>query len=191
MVMNKILLIVGMFLISISLVSASIGVGISPSKVSDQVVSKQEKNCTFTIYNTGDIPVLIKMSASDELEGKVKFYPEELSIIPEPEPHRLPPVNGKDVIVTVKAPVSRDLKKITGHIVATAGAAPGSSFGGSGAVASRFELQISPPKHFWDYMTDKQIILVNLLILLVIIIFIVRWLMKKKGIHFALVKEEE
>ncbi len=191
MVMNKILFIVGMFLVCISLVSASIGVGISPSKVLDQVVSKQEKNYTFTIYNTGDIPVLIKMSASDELEGKVRFYPEELSLLPEPEPHRLPPVNGKDIIVTVKAPVSHDLKKITGHIVATAGAAPGSSFGGSGAVASRFELMIGPPKYFWDYMTDKQILLANLVILLIIIIFIARWIMKKKGIHFALVKEEE
>ena len=172
------------------IVSASIGVGISPSKVNDRIGSKEEKNYTFIIYNTGNTNVLIKMGSSDGIDGKAKFYPSELTLIPEPEPHRLPPVNGKEVIVTIKAPVTGSLKKFVGYVVATAGAAPGSSFGGSGAVASRFELEVTPAKYFWDYMSTLQIVLSILVILLIISIIIIRMIMKKKGIHFGFVKEE-
>jgi len=177
------------FLINLAIVSASIGIGVSPSKVYDKMQSKQEKNFTFSIYNTGDITLKAKMSASEEMNNMVTFYPEEITIEPEPEPHRLPAVNGKNVIVTLKAPVTNKIRKITGHIVATAGSGGGSTFGGSGAVASRFELEISPPTHFWEYWTRTQVTIGSIIIALVLGLLTAILIMKKKGLSVGLIKK--
>ncbi len=186
---EKIVILLVLFLLNLNIVYASIGVGISPSKIFDKIESKQEKNYTFIIYNTGDIPLNIKLSSSDGITGIAKFYPQEAILQPEPEPHRLPPVNGKTITVTIKAPVERATKTIVGHVVATAGSVPGSSFGGSGAVASRVELEISPPKHIWDYLTEKQVIMGSIGVLLLIILVVTTIVMRKKGLKIAIVRE--
>lgn len=187
--MKKItIIIIGMLLLNLALVNASIGVGISPSKIFDVLESKERRNYTFIIYNTGNIDVKARMSLTDDIEKwDVKFYPEEFILKPEPEPHRLPPANGQTVTVSLKSPVSK-AKKFTGHVVASAGPSDGSSFGGSGAVASRIELEILPPKHFWDYWTKKQVITGSAVTTLVLLMLIGLFIMKKKGLRLGLVR---
>ena len=141
-------------LLTVINVSANIGIGISPAKITDTIESGQEKEYTYTLYNTGDLNVTARLE-TDNLENIVKFEPEEIFLEPEPLPHRLPPVNGKQVKAIIKGPKVTSAKNISGNIVALVN--PG--FGGfitTGAVASKVILQVSPSKGIFASMTAKQ-----------------------------------
>lgn len=179
----KLTIILILLLLSTNIVQASVGIGISPAKLTDTLYSKEEKEYSYTVYNTGNLNITAKLEADGEIKGYVKFYPTETSLLPEPEPHRLPPVNGKQIIAKIKAPRTRENKNLTGNIIVYVN--PG--FGGlitTGAVASKVELNIIP-RNGELKLTKKHIIgipLIGLVILLIIIntIYLRRKSMRKK-----------
>ena len=150
-----------LLIVNISLVTASVGIGISPSKLVDSINSMKSKEYDYIIYNTGDINITAKMYTEGELSDYITITPSELFLLPEPEPHRLPPVNGKMIKVKVRAPFAFDEKNYTSKIIASV--SPG--FGGvitTGAVASNIEITVKK---------DFSIIFYIFIIILFIIIF--------------------
>ncbi len=159
---------------------ASVGIGISPAKVVDIINGGTEKSYEYTVYNTGDMNVTAKLEASDELKKYVKFSPVEVDLQPEPEPHRLPPVNGKKIIMILMAP--KRAVNITGSVVASVN--PG--FGGlitTGAVASRFILEVRPRDNYFNMLTRKQITgMTAVLVTLMLLAANIWYILKRKGI---------
>jgi len=122
-------------------VSADVGIGVSPSRSNVQVEAGKEITLDFLVFNTGDGDLDVTISTEGEISDYVELSETTLSISPEPKPHTRPIKNGKSVSVTFKAPVSaRELK---GLFVATA-APGGGTLGGSVSIASTVDLKVLP-----------------------------------------------
>ncbi|HIH25192.1 hypothetical protein J4476_04340 [Candidatus Woesearchaeota archaeon] len=166
--MKKLILII-IFLMNLSVVSASVGVGVSPAKLSDTIFTGEVKEYDYIIYNTGDINITAKISIEGELSDYIDISEKEIFLLPEPEPHRLPPVNGKITKIRIKSPLLLHEKNYTSKVVASVN--PG--FGGlitTGAVASNIYITVKPRYSFYF----KYIILLFIIIVFYLVI-------KKRG----------
>src|SRR3989344_8064706 len=83
-------------------VLANVGVGISPSKIAFETSGGATQDYEFLIFNSGDSPSTIIMSAEGDIKPYVTFSEESVVIDPEPQPHALPIKNGKRITVTFK-----------------------------------------------------------------------------------------
>src|SRR3989344_2153662 len=99
-------------LLAVGLLSASVfgevGVGVSPSKWQLTIQGGTTQTFDLLIFNTGDFPMEIQVSASDSIAQFTTITPPTVVIEPEPQPHELPIKNGKKVTVTFAPPVKGD-----------------------------------------------------------------------------------
>lgn len=169
--------VVAFSLFSVSLVSAAVGVGLSPSRVNLQVVGGEMLELDLLVFNTGDST----MDLGIVVEGAIKDFTvvdlSSLSIDPEPKPHELPIKNGRTFNVKFNPPVSRKIVTYTGTIVAVSGTSGESQFGGSVGVATQVILTVVPPKSFFDYIELIHLIIAGFIIAIIVVIV----LLKKSG----------
>lgn len=159
---------------SINIAYASVGVGISPSKVVLQVEGGKVQEIDLLIFNSGDIPLEISLSSEGDIAKFTQIEPGSVIVEPEPQPHALPIKNGKTFIVKFTPPATGEVKKYTGTISATGSPTAGSQFGGSVGVATRVELMVTPTKSIFAFITTEYLIIAGAIILLIIIILLLR-----------------
>ena len=114
--MKKIILIF-ILLLNISIVSASVGIGVSPAKLSDTIFTGDVKEYEYIVYNTGDINVTANIEVEGDLSDYADISDKSLFLLPEPEPHRLPPVNGKITKIKIHAPLLFKEKNYTSRLL--------------------------------------------------------------------------
>jgi len=167
--------------VTLSFVSSEVGVGISPSKIVEQVEGGKTKQVQVLVFNTGDSD----MELNAYLEGEIAEFglviPTNQVVSPEPKPHELPIKNGKIFIIEFNAPAVRDVRTYTGSISIIGSGTAGSTFGGSVGVTSKIELVVLPSKSFFSLIKPLYYLLAGIIILLIVII----WFLKKKGLNIS------
>lgn len=153
--------------------SASVGVGISPSKMRQQIVAGETFTQEILIFNTGSEAMEITLVA----EGEIKAFTEieESAIIVEAEPDdELPIENGKIFTVIFSPPRSGTEKIFTGTLSAIGSGAGDSQFGGNVAVSSKVELIVVPADSIFARLTNTHYIILGSILGLLLLIFILR-----------------
>lgn len=149
--MKKAFLLTAIFLVlAVSMLDASVGIGVSPSKSVLQVESGTTQTAELLVFNSGDAPMQITLTADGDIAQFTTIEPSNYTILPEPMPHTLPIKNGRTFTVTFKPPASSEKKTYLGMLSAVGNLGQGSTLGGSVSVASQVELQVLPAKSFLD-----------------------------------------
>ncbi len=170
--MNKLFFIfcLGFFVASFALASASVGVGISPTKVVYQIEAGSDKQFDLTVFNSGDTPLEVSLTVDGTISEFTDVSNERIVIQPEPTPHALPIKNGKSLSVTFSPRGSLKSGTYTGTISATGSPGEGSQFGGSVAVATQVEIIIVPAASFLSRIPSVYLYgMIGLLAVIVII----------------------
>lgn len=169
------------FVLMLNVVSASVGVGISPSKMKEQLIAGQSYTYDILIFNTGSNELEISLAALGELKGFTKVEPTSLVIQPEPEPQELPIKNGQYFKVTFSPPRSGKEITYSGTLSASGSASPDSQFGGNVGVSSQVELVVLPPQSIFSRLTTTHYIIIGVVLLIILFILII----KKLGIQIS------
>lgn len=167
--------------INLCLVSAAVGVGLSPSKLNLQVVGGEVQEIELLVFNTGDRDMELNIIVEGDIADIATIDPESLVVSPEPMPHELPIKNGKTFKVYITPPVSSKTIVYSGTIAAVGSPNSGSQFGGSVGVATQVTLTVIPPSSFFDKITMTQKIIVGSILLLVLLIVV----LKKMGLSIS------
>lgn len=180
-----------LFLLSLVLVilfmnvaSASVGVGISPSKMRQQIVAGETLVQEILIFNTGSDAMEITLIA----EGEIKAFTEieESALIVEAEPNdELPIENGKIFTVTFSPPRSGSEKTFTGTLSANGKGTGESQFGGNVKVSSNVEIVVVPAKSIFARLTNTHYLIIGILFALVLLVIF----LKKSGISIKFNKK--
>lgn len=165
-------------LLSLSLVSADVGLGVSPSKMRQQIVSGDTYEYQFYVFNTGDNLMDVSLNIKGDIAEFSTVSPVDSSISPEPKPHELPLKNAKLFTLTVDAPNVRNQEIYSGTFSAIGGGSKESKFGGSVGVSSQIEFVVIPKEGFLAKLTKTHYIIVGVLLGLIALILI----FKKLGI---------
>lgn len=185
MIQKKILLVMFLVFFSFALVSADVGIGISPSKMREQVTAGETYTYDFLVFNTGSQDIDLTLSATGEIAEFVTITEPSRTITPEPLPHEFPIKNGKTFTVTIDIPKSSKQKTYTGAFAAVGGGSSESRFGGSVGVSSQVEFISVPPKSFFAKLTNTHYIILGSILGLLLLIFI----FKKLGIRIQVGKK--
>lgn len=175
----------GILVFSLALVSANVGLGISPSKMKEQVVAGETYSYEFLVFNTGSQDIDLTFSTKGDFADFVVIETPDRTIAPEPEPHEFPIKNGKTFKVSVTFPKSSKEKIYSGTFSAIGGDSEGSRFGGSVGVTSQVEFIATPPASIFSRLTSTHYIIIGALALIVLLIY----LFKKMGIKIQVAKE--
>jgi len=181
----KVFLLISLILLSASLISADVGLGISPSKIRDQVNSGETYSIDVLVFNTGSNLANVTLSYSGDLSDMVQISPSSQEIESEPVPHEFPIKNGKVFKVTFKIPTSSSEKSYKGVLSAVGGSSSGTNFGGSVGVSSQIELVSIPSNSFFSSIPLYVYIVLGGIVLLILIIF----LLKKAGLNIEFKKK--
>jgi len=160
--------------------SAAVGIGISPSKMRQQIVAGEIFTQDILVFNTGSDAMEINLVA----EGEIKAFTEikESALIVEAEPDdKLPIENGKIFTVTFNPPRSGSEKIFTGTLSATGKGTGNSQFGGNVKVSSNIELIVVPAKSIFARLTGTNYLIIGIILLLIILIIF----LKKSGISIS------
>jgi hypothetical protein len=172
--MNKKRLFGAIFLsvmILVSLASAEVGLGVSPSKIRLAVNGGESQEIEMLVFNSGDNPLDVQLVAEGDIAKYVEITPAgTISLEPEPKPHALPIKNGKTFIIKFNPPMTFTTKTLTGKISAVGSPTAEMQFGGSIGVAMQVELIVSPSGTGYIWY-----IVIGVLAALAIIV----WLMKR------------
>lgn len=160
-----------------SVISADVGLGISPSKIRDPVISGETYSIEILIFNTGSEEMDITLSYVGDLSDSVVISPSSQIIQPEPVPHEFPIKNGKLFEITFKIPSSSSEKTYKGVISAIGGGSGGSNFGGSVGVSSEIEMVSVPSSSFFSLIPSYAYFVLGGIVLLIVIVL----LLKKMG----------
>lgn len=165
----------------VDLVSASVGIGISPSKMKEQLVAGKTYTYNILVFNTGSSELEISLSALGELKGFTQIEPESLVIQPEPQPQELPIKNGQYFKVTFTPPRSGKMSTYVGTLSAIGKTSSDSQFGGNVGVSSQVELVVLPPKSIFSRLNTTHYIIIGAIVLVILLIF----LFKRLGIKIS------
>ena len=151
------------------IVSADVGIGISPSRSNVQVEAGQEVSIDFLIFNTGDIDLDVSLTTEGDISEHIELSVDTLSISPEPKPHVRPIKNGKTVTAVISAPVTA--QELKGLFVATA-APGGGTLGGAVSIASTVDVTVLAPQGL--VLSDTQWMIIAFLAGIVLLYIIWR-----------------
>ena len=126
-------------------VVASVGLGATPSKMELNLQGGQEKAFEVTVYNTGDSPIGVTLSAEGEIADFVDFQENYAVIAPEPLPHELPLKNGHVFTVKITPPANKEFKTYKGIISASGTPENYGKFAGTVSVATIVEAKVNSP----------------------------------------------
>lgn len=176
---NKYFVLGILLIFSLILVSAEVGLGISPSKMKEQVVAGDTYTYSFLVFNTGSQDIEVSLVVDGEIAEFATVQTPLLTISPEPSPHEFPIKNGVSFNVVFEMPKSMGDKAYTGTVSAVGKAASGSQFGGSVAVSSQVEfVSLSPDSIFSKLETKYYFIILGFIVLILLI-----YLLKRAGFH--------
>ena len=183
---NLILALVLFSFVSVGIVYAAVGVGVSPSKIVLQIEGGKPQEIDFLVFNSGDSPLEISLSSEGDIAEFTEIEPKSVVVEPEPQPHELPIKNGKTFMVKFTPPATGEVRKYIGTISATGNPSAGSRFGGSVSVAAQVELTVTPSASIFAFITTTHLIIAGMIILLTTIVL----LLKKSGLKLKLEKKE-
>ena len=183
--MKKQFLLGMMIVFLVGLVSASslVGVGVTPSKMELNLVGGETKDIELLVFNTGDGPNEVVLSAEGDIASFVTFEPATAILDPEPMPHTLPIKNGKIFHIKFKAPAEKESKNYVGLISASTLPAKEQGFSGSVGSAVQVKLTVNPPlylKQIIGVLTLHDIVLGAAFIPLILSGFLIVRKIKKK-----------
>ncbi len=186
---SKLLIFVALFLVSLNLVvvMAAVGLGISPSKMVEQIPAGETTSYEFLVFNTGDSPIEVSFIVKGDFVDFTEFSRETLVLEPEPKPHELPIKNGETVIVSFSPPASSKSNEYVGTIAIVGSPSAGSTFGGSVGVSTQVTLKTIPTKSIFSYITTKHLIYFGILVVLIVIFF----LLKRAGMKIEFKKKKK
>lgn len=176
---NQVKLVLGVFLLGILLfsgiVSAAVGIGISPSKMKEQLVAGSEYTYEILVFNTGSDPMEISLAPQGDLVGFTRIEPDSLIIEPEPYPREYPIKNGKIFRVTFDLPTyGGKTQHFVGTLSATGSGNSGSNFGGSVGVSSQIELIVNPPKSIFSKIKPVYYLIAGAIVLVLFLVILLR-----------------
>ena len=161
--------------------SASVGVGMSPTKIVIETYVGDVRNEEVSVFNPGDIPLDISLNAEGGIAPFTTFAVSSATVQPEPN-HEQPIENGQRLMVTFK-PTKQGV--FTGTITAGGGPTQNSQFGGTVGVAAQVVMKVGPAKSLLDAVTTRQIIIAGSMVA-VLILFIV---LQKAGLSVSFKKK--
>lgn len=174
-------------ILALSLVSADVGVGVSPSKMIEQIQAGQSEEVELLIFNTGDASLDISLSFTGDIAKFAEVVTTSQIIEPEPKPHALPIKNGKTFLVKLSVPGGTKAGTYSGLISATGGAVEGSTFGGNVGVSTKIDIQVIEPESFFAKISTTSYIIIGAIILLILLI----WFLKKQGLNISFKKNKK
>jgi ABC-type sugar transport system permease subunit len=169
-----------------TLVSASVGMGISPSRTEYRIEGGKTLETTYMVYNTGTDDLIARFSADGDIKPYVQFVEKDVYLQKEEDITKFPPPNAKRFTVRYTPPTTSKSKRITGFVVASGGPGAGSTLGGNVAVAMRVDILIEPTKRFWDYITNTQWIVGSSILAVLFISILLVTIARKKGISLKI-----
>lgn len=172
---------------SFAFVSADVGLGVSPSKMREQIVSGQTYEYELFVFNTGDQDIDVSFNPSEEFVDFVEVIPSNMIIVPEPKPHELPLKNAESFKVVVKAPKVKEQTVYSGKISIIGGGVEGAKFGGNIGVSSQIEFIVVPAEGFLAKLSNVHYIVFSLIIFIVTLSLIFR----KIGFSIKFEKKKE
>lgn len=183
MIKKTLLLLLVLFILSSPFTLASVGLGISPSRMEHRVEGGKTFETEYLVYNSGTIDIIARFNAEGDITPYVTFEEQDMSLLSEPEPHRFPPVYGKRFKVKYSPPPTSTAHQLTGYIVASGGPAQGSQLGGNVAVAMRMTLNVDKTKRFWNYITPVQWTIGGITAGILLLLFGAYTIARRKGIR--------
>jgi len=184
MKLKLLIILVLVFFGLIQMISADVGVGISPSKMIIQLEGGRTHEFELMVFNVGSDPMKLSFVVEGTLSEITEVeYDENLLVDPEPQPHELPIKNGKTVLVRFTPPASGE--EYEGTISALGSAGGGSTFGGSVGVASKIKIIVIPPESIFAFVTITHLIIAGVIVFLVLLFFI----LKKMGLKIGFKKK--
>jgi len=173
-------LMVVVLIFGMSFASASVGVGLSPSKMREHLTSGQSYTYDILVFNTGSDNMDITLSATGEIAEFVEIVENKMIVFPEPN-DELPIENGRTFKVVINAPRTGTEKIFKGKIVATGSGAGDSQFGGNVAVSSQIELVVTPSKSIFAKLNTIHYVILGLVLFIILMIVLIR----KSGIKIS------
>lgn len=164
-----------LILTSITSASSLVGVGVTPSRLDLELVGGKTQEVELLVFNTGDYPFEIGLSAEGEIASFITFEPTKALIDPEQMPHSLPIKNGKMFKLKFTPPAGES-RTYTGLISATVVNTREQGFSGSVGSAVYVSAHVSKPfylKSIFGLITIQQLVLVLGIIPLVLSGFLV------------------
>jgi hypothetical protein len=171
-----------LFLVSLMIVSANVGLGVSPSKIREEVTSGESYSYDYLVFNTGSQDINVKISVEGEISEFVTFESSQAVISPEPLPHEFPIKNGINFQYTIDFPKTMKPKVYTGKISVIGSGGGDSQFGGNVGVSTAVEYISIPPKSVFSKIGTNMYIFVAVLIALIALILI----LKKMGLKIVI-----
>lgn len=171
---KKVFLVFVLAVFSFALVSADIGIGVSPSKLREQVVSGESYEYDLFVFNTGSGVIDVTLSVSEELSDFVTVVENRVTIDPEPLPHELPLKNAESVKIIVNAPKVRSEEIRLGKISITGGGSSESNFGGNVGVSSQLEFIVVPAEGFLAKLSNIHYIVFSLIVFIIVLSLLLR-----------------
>lgn len=196
MKIKNLVLVFGLLVFSFAFVSADVGLGVSPSKMREQIVSGETYEYELFVFNTGDQDIDVSFNPSEEFADFVEVLPSGMIIIPEPKPHELPLKNAESFTVIVEAPKVKDKTVYSGKISIVGGGVEGAKFGGNVAVSSQIEFIVVPAEGFLSKLSTVHYIVFSLIVFIVALSLLFRRIgftiefTKKKSVKRKSVKKK-
>lgn len=170
-------------LLCASLANASVGIGISPSKIVIQVEEGQMQEIGLLVFNSGDKPMEINVASEGDIAAFTEIPQASKVIEPEPSPHSLPIKNGQSFSIKFSPPTTGEQKTYTGVVSASGSPTAGSQFGGSVGVAAEVVLIVKPAAQkplFSSLMTPPVIVALLVAVLAVAVLLVRNRILSKK-----------
>lgn len=174
MMNKKMFLVFVLAVFSLALISADVGIGVSPSKMREQVTSGESYEYDIFVFNTGSETIDVTLSVSEELSEFVTVVEGVVTIDPEPMPHALPLKNAKSVKIIVNAPKVRNEEVYSGKISIIGGGNAESNFGGNVGVSSQLEFIVIPAKGILSNFSNTHYIVFSLIVFVVTLSLVFR-----------------
>lgn len=167
---EKIFLIFAVAIFAFTLVSAEVGLGISPSKMREHLIAGSSYTYDIVVFNVGTDAMEINLVVNGEIAPFTTITPASEIIEPEPKPHEFPIKNGKVFSVTFDIPNGGKERVYTGSLSAVGKGAGDTQFGGNVAVVSRVELNVLPPTSFLEKLTPIHYLAFGAIVLLALVV---------------------
>ncbi|MCF7910579.1 hypothetical protein K9L16_02820 [Candidatus Pacearchaeota archaeon] len=157
-----------------SIISAEVGVGISPSKLKFQIIGGSEYEQEITVFNTGTYDSEIFLVAEGDIAGFTEITPKSVVVSPEPKPHELPLKNSQTFLVKFDPPSVAEKTTYSGSLSAVGSGSSDSTFGGKVGVTAQVVIENVPSDSFFSKISQTHVIITCIIIILILIFFVLK-----------------
>lgn len=162
---EKIFLVFVTALFLVSVVSAEIGLGMSPSRMIEHVVAGESQFIEITVFNVGDEDVNITLVPKGDIVKFVTITPAVQTVEPEPRPHEFPVKNGRIFYVVIDVPKGTSSGEYYGTFSAIGSGDGVSQLGANVAVVAQMELNVLKTKSFFARLNPSYYFAIGLILI--------------------------